>query len=88
MVLREYTQWRLVIAGGLVCLLAVVGCSQPKEPPIPPGMVRVGDKPLEINTPTLKVKARIGPPFPEETQSVAEEVDAALREMGLDMEDR
>lgn len=88
MVVREYTQFLPVVVGGLVCILAVVGCGRPEEPPIPPGMVRVGDKPLEINTPALKVKARIGPPFPEENRNVAEEVDAALRDMGLDMETR
>ncbi|MFO7973298.1 MAG: hypothetical protein R6V12_01535 [Candidatus Hydrogenedentota bacterium] len=88
MVLREHTEWLPAIAGGLVCILAAVGCSQAKEPPIPPGMVRVDEKPIEINTPPLKVKARIGPPFPENNRNVDEEVDAALRDMGLDMKAR
>ena len=70
----------------LVCGLPVAGCGEPKAPPIPPGMVRVGDRPLEINTPPMKVVARIAEPFPEDAPSAADELDAALRDMGLDMD--
>jgi len=67
MVLRRHSQRGPVSTGALlVCILAAAGCGGPKEPPIPPGMVRVSDKPLEINTPPLVVKARISSPFPEE----------------------
>jgi len=87
MVLRRHSKRGPVSTGALlVCILAAAGCGGPKEPPIPPGMVRVGDKPLEINTPPLVVKARISSPFPEEEeQTVADELDAALRDMGLDL---
>ncbi len=70
----------------LVCALLVAGCGEPKAPPVPPGMVRVGDRPLEINTPPMKVVARMTEPFPEDAASAADELDAALRDMGLDME--
>lgn len=74
-------------AGVLVlCVFLAAGCGEPKEPPIPPGMVRVGDRPLQINTPPLKVQPRISAPFPEEELSPADELDAALRDMGLDMD--
>ena len=57
-------------AGVLVlCVFLAAGCGEPKEPPIPPGMVRVGDRPLEINTPHFEgFKARIPAPFPRGAQ--------------------
>ena len=76
-----------VFAGTLVlCLLALSSCGgHDAPPPPPPGLARIEDVPFEINTPPLRVKARIGPPFPDEPPSAADEVDAAMRDMGLDM---
>ncbi len=76
-----------VFAGALVlCLLALAGCGgHDAPPPPPPGLARIEDVPFEVNTPPLRVKARIGPPFPEDAPNAADEIDAAMREMGLDM---
>ncbi|HOF39225.1 MAG TPA: hypothetical protein PLD73_04070 [Candidatus Hydrogenedentes bacterium] len=78
---RKFTAWALLLG-----FFLSAGCGERGAPVIPPGMVPVGEHPLEINTPPLKVVARITEPFPEETASAADELDAALRDMGLDLD--
>ena len=78
--------WNVAAWALLLCLFLSAGCGESGAPAIPPGMVPVGERPLEINTPSLKVVARIREPFPEEAASAADELDAALRDMGLELD--
>jgi hypothetical protein len=78
--------WNVAAWALLLCLFLSAGCGESGAPAIPPGMAPVGERPLEINTPSLKVVARIREPFPEEAASAADELDAALRDMGLELD--